>query len=91
MENKYKLFRDGKLQGVYSTKEMCLVLNTTVATIRYYAESGKCYKERYTIQTEDSGEKIIRKPTKKMQALLIEWDKLTEPYRRRNERKGTKL
>ena len=80
-ENKYELYCNGELEGVYTTTELSKRFNLSKTTIREYARTNHKHNSIYEWK-EKYFERTIHIDKKTME-LLREWDKITKPYRKK--------
>lgn len=81
MENEYNLYYDDEFVGTYTTKELAEKFDLSPSSISEYGRTKRKYKKRYEWHKIYQATK---KPLdKKTQAVMEEWDRITEPYRNR--------
>ena len=80
MENEYNLYKDDEFVGTYTTSELAEKFDIAPKSVTEYGRTRRKYKRHYEWHELY---KATQKPLdKKTQALMEEWDRLTEPYRK---------
>lgn len=81
MENEYNLYYDDEFVGTYTTSELARYLNISTGSVTEYTRTKRKYKKHYEWhQLYQATKKPLDSKTK---AVMEEWDRLTEPYRKK--------